>query len=78
MIPFEQLADEMDPNNYSIFVAVAYGQLNRLRTRLLSSALEKRALPQQAAFRSRAFVWKTFASANIASFLQGQYSSSHL
>ena len=41
IVPFETLEKIYNPKDYSIFVAIAYAQLNRLRTRLVNSAKEK-------------------------------------
>jgi len=38
VVPFDQLAQIFPTSNHSIFVAVTYGQLNRLRARLLNEA----------------------------------------
>lgn len=35
VVSFETVADAYDPSEHDVFVAVSYGQLNRLRTRLL-------------------------------------------
>ena len=38
VIPFDELAATHDPARHSVFVALAYGSLNRFRTRLLNEA----------------------------------------
>ncbi len=38
VVPFEQLSEIFPPEGYSVFVAITYGHLNRLRSRLLNKA----------------------------------------
>lgn len=56
VIPFEDLTKHYNPNEYSIYVAVVYTHLNRLRTRLY---LEAKQLGYGIAsyISTRAFVW---------------------
>jgi sugar O-acyltransferase (sialic acid O-acetyltransferase NeuD family) len=56
LVPFEELASEFDPSRHSVFVALTYGQLNRVRTRLLDEAVAKGFRPASYV-SSRAFVW---------------------
>jgi len=57
VIPFETLEVEFSPAEYEVFVAVSYGQLNRLRARLVAEAKAKGY--RLASFVSpHAFVWK--------------------
>jgi sugar O-acyltransferase (sialic acid O-acetyltransferase NeuD family) len=57
VIAFEQLARELDPARHSVFVAITYGQLNRVRTRLLDAAVAQGFRPASY-ISSRAFVWR--------------------
>ena len=57
MIPFERLHEELDPASHSVFAAITYGQLNRLRTRLADSAAA-RGFELASYVSSRAFVWR--------------------
>jgi len=56
VLPFEQIDRELDPERHSVFVAIAYGKLNRVRTRLLADATAKGFQPASYV-SSRAFVW---------------------
>jgi sugar O-acyltransferase (sialic acid O-acetyltransferase NeuD family) len=57
VVPFETLEHAFDPAGHSVFAAITYMQLNRLRTRLASEAREKGfALARYVS--SRAFVWR--------------------
>ncbi|MDP9225258.1 MAG: acetyltransferase [Actinomycetota bacterium] len=56
VVPFEDLASELDPSRHSVFVALTYGQLNRVRTRLLDEASAKGFHPASYV-SSRASVW---------------------
>ncbi len=56
VVPFEDLAYELEPSNHSVFVAITYGNLNRVRTRLLDAAVERGYSPASYV-SSRAFVW---------------------
>jgi sugar O-acyltransferase (sialic acid O-acetyltransferase NeuD family) len=55
--PFEEVETRFDPADHSIFVAVTYTQLNRVRTRLLREAKAKGYRPVSYV-SSRAFVWR--------------------
>ena len=57
VLPFEDLASELDPGRHSVFVAITYGQLNRVRTRLLDAAVTLGFRPASYV-SSRAFVWR--------------------
>ena len=57
MIPFERLHEELDPASHSVFAAITYGQLNRLRTRLVDSAAA-RGFRLASYVSSRALVWR--------------------
>ena len=41
VIPFESIEKSYSPNDYSVFVATTYTQLNRLRTRLYQDVKRK-------------------------------------
>lgn len=56
VVPFERLAKEFDPHQHSVFVAITYGQLNRVRTRLLNAATSQGFSPASYV-SSEAFVW---------------------
>jgi sugar O-acyltransferase (sialic acid O-acetyltransferase NeuD family) len=56
VLPFEQIERELDPSRHSLFVAITYGRLNRVRTRLLDQATTKGFRPASYV-SSRAFVW---------------------
>jgi sugar O-acyltransferase (sialic acid O-acetyltransferase NeuD family) len=57
VVAFEGLTERFPPHTHSIYVAVTYTQLNRLRTRLMNAA--KQAGYALASFISpRAFVWR--------------------
>ena len=56
VLPFERIERDLDPSHHSIFVAITYGQLNRVRTRLLDAATAKGFEPASYV-SSRAFVW---------------------
>lgn len=56
VLPFEQIERELDPSRHSVFVAITYGQLNRVRARLLDAAIAKGFRPATYV-SSRAFVW---------------------
>ncbi len=57
VVAFEDLGRSFAPEQYEVFVAVVYGQLNRLRTRLAAAA---RSMGYRLAgyVSSRAFVWR--------------------
>jgi sugar O-acyltransferase (sialic acid O-acetyltransferase NeuD family) len=57
VVPFEDLEKELDPERHSVFVAITYGQLNRVRTRLLNAAVAK-GFRAASYVSSRAFVWR--------------------
>lgn len=57
IVPFERLAKEFDPLRHSVFVAITYGQLNRVRTRLLNAAISRGFSPASYV-SSEAFVWE--------------------
>ena len=56
VIPFEELEEIYPPDEYRVFVAVTYTQLNRVRTRLYNEAKNKGFKPVSY-ISSRAFVW---------------------
>jgi len=56
VLPFERIECELDASRHSVFVAITYGQLNRVRTRLLDAAIAKGFRPATYV-SSRAFVW---------------------
>lgn len=55
--PFEVLEEVFSPQEHDVFVAVAYAQLNRLRTRLCQQARQK-GFSLATYVSSKAFVWK--------------------
>jgi sugar O-acyltransferase (sialic acid O-acetyltransferase NeuD family) len=57
VVPFERLHEEFDPASCSVFAAITYGQLNRLRTRLADAAAA-RGFRLASYVSSRAFVWR--------------------
>jgi len=57
VVPFEQLEVTFPPQEYEIFVAIVYTQLNRLRTRLVDTA-KKKGYKLASYISSSAFVWK--------------------
>lgn len=57
IVPFEDLETHYPPDQYEIFVATVYTQLNRLRTRLLQEAKNK-GYRAASYISSQAFVWK--------------------
>jgi sugar O-acyltransferase (sialic acid O-acetyltransferase NeuD family) len=57
LLPFERLHEELDPATTSVFAAITYGQLNRLRTRLADDAAA-RGFRLASYVSSRAFVWR--------------------
>lgn len=57
IVSFERLSELYPPEDHSVFVAVAYAQMNRLRCKLAAAAKEKGY--QLASYvSSRAFVWR--------------------
>lgn len=56
VVPFEELEEAFPPDEHSVFVAITYTQLNRVRTRLLAEARRKGYRPVSYV-SSRAFVW---------------------
>ena len=56
IVPFEDLTELFAPNEYSIFVATVYTQLNRLRTRLYLQAKEW-GFNIASYISSKAFIW---------------------
>ena len=57
VIPFESLKENIDVKNCGFHAAITYTQLNRLRTRLINSAL-RMGLTPVSYISSRAFIWK--------------------
>jgi sugar O-acyltransferase (sialic acid O-acetyltransferase NeuD family) len=57
VIPFEELEGELNPLHHSVFVAITYLRLNRVRTRLLNAAVAKGFKPASYV-SSSAFVWR--------------------
>jgi sugar O-acyltransferase (sialic acid O-acetyltransferase NeuD family) len=57
VVPFEELESTFDPETHEIYVATVYTQLNRLRTRLATSAKEK-GYRLASYISPRAFVWR--------------------
>jgi sugar O-acyltransferase (sialic acid O-acetyltransferase NeuD family) len=57
VVDFESLAEHFPPGEHSVYVALVYTQLNRLRTRLADAA-QKLGYPLASYVSSRAFVWR--------------------
>lgn len=57
VVPFEEITKHFDPNGHQVYVATAYTQLNRLRSRLSQAAKEK-GYQLASYISSRAFVWR--------------------
>ncbi|MBM7866621.1 acetyltransferase [Heliomicrobium gestii] len=57
IVPFEELERDYPPENYFVFVAIVYTQLNRLRTRLYKAAKEK-GFAMASYISPHAFVWR--------------------
>lgn len=56
IVPFETLEFQYSPQEYSIFVAITFTKLNRIRTRLYQAAKEK-GYKLASYISSKAFVW---------------------
>jgi sugar O-acyltransferase (sialic acid O-acetyltransferase NeuD family) len=57
VVPFDELQSHFDPSRHSVFVAIVYSQMNRLRARLCQEAKAK-GYPLASYISSRAFVWR--------------------
>lgn len=57
VIPFEDIKEKYPPQTHEVFVAVVYGQLNRLRARLVSQA-KKMGYKLASYVSPNAFVWR--------------------
>jgi sugar O-acyltransferase (sialic acid O-acetyltransferase NeuD family) len=57
IVDFESVADRFDPAEHSVYVALVYTQLNRLRTRLAQAAKDI-GYELASYVSSRAFVWR--------------------
>jgi len=57
IVPFENLNELFPPSEHSVYVAVVYTQLNRLRTRLAAEAKAK-GYHLASYISSRAFIWR--------------------
>jgi sugar O-acyltransferase (sialic acid O-acetyltransferase NeuD family) len=57
VVPFESLGERYDPAVHSVYVAMVYTQLNRLRTRLARAA-KAQGFALASYVSSRAFVWR--------------------
>jgi sugar O-acyltransferase (sialic acid O-acetyltransferase NeuD family) len=57
VVPFDELPHWYDPSLHSIYVAVVYTELNRLRTRLIENAKQMGFEPASY-ISSQAFVWR--------------------
>jgi sugar O-acyltransferase (sialic acid O-acetyltransferase NeuD family) len=60
VVPFETLEESFPPEEYDVYVAATYTQLNRLRTRLADEA-KARGYRLASYVSSRAFVWRNVA-----------------
>ena len=56
VIPFEELEKSYNPSKYFVFVATAYTQLNRLRTRLYKT-VKMKGYAVSSYISSKAFIW---------------------
>ena len=56
IIPFENIEQKFPPNQYDVFVAITFTQLNRVRTRLYETA-KKMGYHFATYISSKAFVW---------------------
>lgn len=54
---FETLESQLSPEEHSLYAAVAYGQVNRFRARIVAEAKAK-GYPLASYISSRAFVWR--------------------
>jgi sugar O-acyltransferase (sialic acid O-acetyltransferase NeuD family) len=57
VVPFEQLSNAINPKDASVFVAITYLGLNRVRTRLMNAA-QAQGFALASYVSSRAFVWR--------------------
>jgi sugar O-acyltransferase (sialic acid O-acetyltransferase NeuD family) len=57
VVSFEDLESLYDPAHYSVYVAISYTQLNRVRTKLYRAA-KSRGYQMASYVSSRAFVWR--------------------
>lgn len=57
VVPFEDLEKLFSPSEHKVFVAIAYRELNRVRTRLYLQ-VKKKGFPIISYLSSKAFVWK--------------------
>jgi sugar O-acyltransferase (sialic acid O-acetyltransferase NeuD family) len=57
VVPFDHLADELDPAAHSVYAAITYGRVNRVRTRLAGEA-KAQGFALASYVSSRAFVWR--------------------
>src|SRR5216684_8094486 len=56
VVPFEDVAEHYPPSAYDLFIAVGYGQMNRLRARLFNEAKAK-GYTLASYVSTRALVW---------------------
>ena len=56
VLPFEELPSQLEPTRHSVFAAITYTKLNRVRTRLLNAAVAHGFHPASY-ISSQAFVW---------------------
>jgi sugar O-acyltransferase (sialic acid O-acetyltransferase NeuD family) len=57
VVPFEELENRYHPNEYKVFVAIAYNQFNRVRERLYNE-VKKKGYSTISYVSSKAFVWR--------------------
>ncbi len=57
VVPFEDLEKKYNPEQYEVFVAISYTQVNRLRTSLYQKA-KKKGFTVASYVSSKAFVWR--------------------
>jgi sugar O-acyltransferase (sialic acid O-acetyltransferase NeuD family) len=57
VVPFEELENRYSPNEYKVFVAIAYNQFNRVRERLYNE-VKKKGYSTTSYVSSKAFIWR--------------------
>ncbi len=70
IVPFEEVQDRYPPSLHELFVAVGYGQLNRLRARLFGEG-QKKGYTLASYISSRASVWPNAVIGRNAFIFEG-------
>jgi sugar O-acyltransferase (sialic acid O-acetyltransferase NeuD family) len=70
IVPFDVVHDQYPPGEYDFFVALGYGQMNRLRARMFNEAKEK-GYTMASYVSSRAFVWHNAVIGENAFIFEG-------